>query len=322
MQHVISFSSAGTDTQADTEYQEPLRTTQPTYHGNTGESLQQHLDSDPIRDSQHISVLFKRAQQKINQLWSSDSDNSAPTSDDRELLDSPTQPIRLWQASDQAHGADLPLHARTTALSPDSLASPGSSAADPTDLQHVLQEAEELGFQAAVSSSQPTPKRAQQLGPPAANTSQTSSPSVNLSHARHESALHRLTNGNANQTFNALATEDDDQLSWADSTPVGEAQGNASALDNPTSLGQAKRVSANSKVPLPQAGATSFAISELEPDELGDESIDAMVLQSREEETDPAVWFLVSVLAALLDALLFGQQCHNAFCADALMCNA
>lgn len=286
---VIRFSSAGTAAQADTEYKEPLITTQPAHHGNAGEEPQQYLSSDTVTDSRQISVLFKHAQQKVSQLWSSGSDDSPPLSENRELLDSLKQPTHLSQASDQSDDTDLPLHAHTTALSPDSITSPSSSAPDPTDLQHVLQEAEDLGFQAAVSSSQLTPQGAQQLGLPAANTPQTYSPSDGLSHAKHESALHRLTNGDANQTSKALVTEDNDQLSLVDSAPLGEAQGIASALDNPTSLGQARNESSNSGLLLPEEDATSFAIRDFESDELGDESIDAMVLERMEEGTNPAV---------------------------------
>ena len=243
---------------------------------HSDEAARHNLDNkpDPAQDRPHTFELFKRAQDKVSQLWSSDTG-------DRELLESSRGPAHISQGVQQADGTDALVHTDHSLSMPDNATSLSSAAPDPTDVQKVFKEAEELGFKAALSATQlPAAAAAQQLGLPANDTSQRS-PASDASNPAH-----RIGVETSNNASDALMTEDDDQMSWDDSTtPVLQASSSNGSL----SLGQASNES-SSRLSAPEdEAATSFAIKILASDALSDESVDALVEHSKDEEIDPAV---------------------------------
>lgn len=135
-----------------------------------------------------------------------------------------------------------------------------------------MREAEELGFEAAVFSSDLSPGQAQ-----------------------HDTAVHGVTpNTSHTPTPAALGTKDDDHSSLNQSAVVGDAQGTSPSLSlSLHGLGQASNKSSSSRLQMPEQSdeedATSFAIDALDADALTEKVVRAASASSVAEQTDPVV---------------------------------
>lgn len=263
-----SCTAAGTFPDADIHLASNTKPTTAPYaasQASSNESDQQPVDlhSQSTNDNRHLSLLFKRAQQKVNQLWSSDTDihNRHTDPDDRELLSTLKQPAQLLQTSEHR--------------------SRNSSASDSVDLQDVLREAKELGFEAAVSS---TPVADQQMSSATQDMPWTDASSNTHSHAMHNTTLHQPAS--SHHSINAEMTEN--QMLLNDTVSLGAATDRASSNDS-FALGQDQDELSDTQLQLPDGNAISFAIGALDTDSLSDENINALVAQSYTEDSDPAV---------------------------------
>ena len=229
--------------------------------------------------SLHLSFLFKRAQHTVKQLWSSDVDDLY--SGNHEHLDAVAQSSQMSHSPEQGRNISTPQSLRNTS---GNVTGSNTLAPDPSDLLHVMREAKELGFEAAVISSDLSPGQAQ-----------------------HETAAHGVTPNTTHTPIpTALGTVDDDHSSLNQSAMVGNAQGTSPSLGlSLHGLGQTSNRSPSSRLQMPEQAdekdATSFAIDALDADALTEK---AAAASSQDEQTDPAV----CVSSVLLRILLLLQQ--------------
>lgn len=238
-------------------WQNPVTAVTATSTANHQHNQHPGSNSVPAIRSLHLSFLFERAQQNVKQLLGSDV--------------SPEQGgnTSTHQGAQNVSGAG-------------NVTGNNTSAADPSDLFRVMREAEKLGFEAAVLSSDLSPGQAQ-----------------------HDTAAHGVTPNNTHTlTPAALGTKDDDHSSLNQSAMVGTAQGASPSLGLPLrALGQASNKSSSSRLQMPEQAdeedATSFAIDALDADALTEKVVKAASASSQDEQTDPAVC-LSSVLLLVL----------------------
>ena len=235
--------------------------------------------SAPASGSLHLSFLFKRAQQNVKQLLSSDvKDFHSGKHEHLDAFNQSTQPLHTPE-----QGGNTSTHQGThNASLSGNVTGTDTSAPDPSDILHVMREAEELGFEAAVFSSDLSPDQAQ-----------------------HDTAAHGATPNNTHTlTPAAVVTVDDDHSSVDQSAMVGKAESASPSLGLLfRGLGQASSKSSSSRLQMPEQvdeeDATSFAIDALDADALTEKVAKAASTNSQDEETDPAVC-VSSVLSIVL----------------------
>ena len=277
----VAVGDQGNNTEAvHTKHQNPAvaSTGSSDAVSSTNSHQQQALKSDPTasKDTFAVSVLLKRAQQKVySHLWTVDDEGETQTgAEDRELLNKLKQPTQVSQAS---LGPDLPHTKSSSSKGTDPHSTPQNasahldlitaanmSALNATDLQGVIKEAEELGFEAAMVSDQ-TPTAGSQESDLAAKTPAY----VPLQTAANSNSTSKL---DADEPM----TEDDDQMG------LGSAVGLRHGRDE------------GSSIMLQQGGADTVgvAIDNKESGSITDDSIEALIAQTEDEEGD----FLVGLL--------------------------
>lgn len=219
------------------------------------------------QDTLAVSLLLKRAHQKVyNRFWRSDDELAQTSADERELLDTLTKPTHLSQSS--KHN-DSPLNKSSSHLPGGSknpsdasehghLTSANMSALNASDLQGVIKEAEELGFEAAMVSHHQTP---------------TAGKDDNIT-PRIPAYIPLETGGKWNAStqldIDELMTEDEDQMG------LGAAFG----------VGHGRDQGSRSELQQPGADTVGFAIDDIdEPVSMSGDSIEALIAQTEDEES-------------------------------------
>ena len=230
----------------------------------------QHRGSHPANGSLHLSLLFKRAQHTVKQLWSSDASDLPSREHGHGAVNQSSQ---LPNSSEEGDNITPHQGAHNTSIS-GNVTGNKTSAPNHSDLLAVMREAEELGFEAAVFSSHLSPGQAQP-----------------------DSAAHGAApNSSHTPSQAASGTQNDGHLGLNQSAVLGEAQSTASSMGvSLHSLGQAGNKSSSSRLQMPEEGdeqdPTSFAIDALGADASTEEAVKAAA-GSQDEETDPAVCIL------------------------------
>ena len=228
----------------------------------------------------HLSLLFKRAQHTIQQLWSSDVNGLY--SGKQEHSDAVNQTPQLLHSPEQGGNVSTNQGPHNTSVS-GNVTGNNLAAPDSSDLLHVMREAEELGFEAAVFSSNLS------LGEAQGNTA---------AHGAAPSTTHPPTPA-------ALGSVDDDHPSLNQPAMVANAHGTSPSLGlSLRGLGQAGNKSSSSRLQMPEQAdeedATSFAIDALEADTLTEKVVKAASAGGQDEQTDPAVCLSAVLLLVLL----------------------
>ncbi len=244
-------------------------------------------------------MLLKKAKQKVyNSVWQPDDDvNLQQTNlEDRELLDTLKQPTHLSQISKQA---DLPQTKPSSkqvgssntsrGSNQDASAHPGliisanMSTLNTTDIQDVIKEAEELGFEAAITSHHPLPAASDTH----ASDTQASGTAANFTVPAYI-PIETGTNNTAEFDPSELVTEEDDQVGLGAAFGVGHDRDQG-------------------PVPkLPSNDAIGFAIDDLdesEPVSISGDSMEAMIAETEEEEEEE-MSLVTSLLTSLALSLL------------------
>ena len=255
---------------ADSDTQGPRWQTPFTAVTDTSTADHQHLQHPssnpaPASGSLHLSFLFKRAQHTVKHLWSSDAGDLQSGRHDH--LDAVNSTSQLLHSSEQ--GGNISTHQAPTNTSVSGNVTANiTSAPDPPDLQRVMREAEELGFEAAVFSNDLSPGQAQ-----------------------HDTAAHGvIPNTSHNPAPAALGAEDDNHASLNQSAMVGDAQGTSPSFAlSLHGLGQASNKSSSSRLQMPEEAdkedATSFAIDALDADALTETVVKAASASTQDEQT-------------------------------------
>lgn len=235
---------------------------------------QQSLGSEPeaAKNSLAVSFLLKRAQHKVNHLWNPGVSDVQTDSGDRELLDAQKQSTHLSQTSTDKN---FPLTGPSTKQKGSSkifrgstqdapahsglITSANMSSLNSTDLQDVIKEAKELGFEAAVVSHH-------QNSTAAVSTQDDGIAAHNPAHVPVETGR----NSTAGFLSSGLLTEDDDQVG------LGAAFG----------AGQGKSPSSSSQLPSDAIGFAIDDVDEDQPASVSGDSIEALIAQTEAEEED------------------------------------
>lgn len=228
----------------------------------------QHLGSHPTSGSLHLSLLLKRAQHTVKQLWSSGASNLPSGEHGHGAVHQSSQ---LPHSSEEGDSITSHQEPHSTLIS-SNVTNNKTSAPNHSDLLAVMREAEELGFEAAVFSSHLSPGQAQ-----ADTAARGATPS--LSHSPSPAAS---------------GTENDDHLGLNQSAMLGEAQSTTPSLGvSLHNLGQAGNKSSSSRLHMPEEGdeqdATSFAIDALGADAATEKAVKAASAGSQDEQTDAQV---------------------------------
>ena len=249
-------------------------------------------------------MLLKKAKQKVyTSIRQPDDDDDAQqtTIEDRELLNTQKQPTHLSQIPKLANLPQTKPSSKEVGSSNTSKDSNQDASAHPslnpsanmsnlntTDIQDVIKEAEELGFEAAVTSHRqlPAPSDAQASDTQASDTAANSTAPAYI-------PLETGINSTAELDPSELVTEEDDQVGVGDAFGVGHDQ-DQGAIPK-----------------LPSNDAVGFAIDDLEASEpvsISGDSIEAMIAETEEEEemslvTSLALWLLLTLLPSVLHAI-------------------
>ncbi len=257
---------------------------------------------EAAKDSLAISLLLKKAKQKVYSVWQPDDDVSLQqtTLEDRELLDTLKQPTHLSQISKQANLPQAKPSSKQVGSSNTSRGSNQDASAHPgliilanmstlntTDIQDVIKEAEELGFEAAITSHRPLPAASESQ----ASDTQASDTAANFTVPAYI-PLETGTNSTAEFDPSELVTEEDDQVGLGAAFPVGHDR----------DQGSIPKLSSND--------AIGFAIDNLDESEqvsISGDSIEAMIAETEEEEEEEmslVTSLMISLALSLLPTLL------------------
>ncbi|KAA6425748.1 MAG: glycosyltransferase family 77 [Trebouxia sp. A1-2] len=246
---------------------------------------QQNYRREPeaAKDTVAISLLLKKAKQKVyNSVWQPDTDDDDHDAqqtalEDRELLNTLEQPAHLSQIPKQA---DLPQAKPSSkeagrsntfkdsdqdaSAHPGLITSANMSTLNTTDIQDVIKEAEELGFEAAITSHRQLPA----VSDTQASDAQESDMAANFTFPAYI-PLDTGINSTAELYPSELVTEEDDQVGLVPAFGVGHDQDHGSLPK------------------LPSNDAIGFAIDDLDasqPVSTSRDSIEAMIAETEEEE--------------------------------------
>ncbi|KAL3140615.1 hypothetical protein ABBQ32_005185 [Trebouxia sp. C0010 RCD-2024] len=226
---------------------------------------QQHRDSAsaPASGSRYLSLLVRQAQQKLKPLWSSGDSN-------------------LHSGQD-----DLLVNGTKHESGPSNVTAFGISTPDPSDLQHVMQEAEQLGFEAAVFSSRLNPTAAQQQSLAADARLQTNDLSHALTHAPQDAAPHEATpDPSLAPTPLLLQTQDDDHVQLNHAAAVEEAQGEGAHVNNSSSLGQVPKKPSKGKLQMSeQQYAADLDADAVHSHAVGSQGVVTTTARTEDEQT-------------------------------------
>ncbi len=244
-------------------------------------------------------MLLKKAKQKVyNSVWQADDDDDArqTTLEDRELLNTSKQPTHLSQIPKQA---DLPQAKPSSqevgssktpkdsnqdaSAHPGLITSANMSNLNTTDIQDVIKEAEELGFEAAITSHRQLPAASDTQ----ASDTQASDMAANFTVPAYI-PLETGINSTAELDFSELVTEEDDQVGLGAAFGVGHDRDQGSIPK------------------LPSNDAIGFAIDDLdesEPVSISGDSIEAMIAETEEEEEEE-MSLVTSLMTSLTLSLL------------------
>ncbi len=267
-------------------------------------------EPEAAKDSLAISLLLKKAKQKVyTSVWQPDDDVSLQqtTLEDRELLDTLKQPTHLSQKLKQADLLQAKASSKQVGSSNTSRGSNQDASAHPgliisanmstlntTDIQHVIKEAEELGFEAAITSHRQLPAASDTQ----ASDTQASDTTANFTVPAYI-PLETGINSTAEFDPSELVTEEDDQVGLGAAFPVGHDRDQGS-------------------IPrLPSNDAIGFAIDNLDESEqvsISGDSIEAMIAETEEEEeeemslvTSQMTSLALSLLLTLLSSGLYAN---------------
>lgn len=243
-------------------------------------------------------MLLKKAKQKVyNSVWQSD-DNAGQTAlEDRELLNTLKQPTHLSQIPKQA---DLP-QAKPSSKEVDSsntsrdsnqdasahpglITSANMSTLNTTDIQDVIKEAEELGFEAAITAHRQLPAASDTQ----ASDTQASDMAANFTVPAYI-PLETGINSTAELEPSELVTEEDDLVGLGAAFGVGHNRDQGSIPK------------------LPSNDAVGFAIDDLDGSEaasISGDSIEAMIAETEEEEEEEMSLVTSSMSSLALSLLL------------------
>lgn len=175
------------------------------------------------------------------------------------------------------------LQGTQSASAPGTVPAIGASGPDPSDLMHVMQEAEELGFEASVFSNPLTPATTQQQESlPADAMPQTNDLTYTLTPAAHDISR--------DSTSALLRPKEEDHVHMNDSVAVGEAHGKGSHVNVSVSLGRVHNKPSNSRLHTPgQEHLANFDIDAVDPHAVTSKGTEAMVAPIEDAQTDPTV---------------------------------
>lgn len=167
----------------------------------------------------------------------------------------------------------------------------GISTPDPSDLQHVMQEAEQLGFEAAVFSSRLNPTAAQQQSLAADARLQTNDLSHALTHAPQDAAPHEATpDPSLAPTPLLLQTQDDDHVQLNHAAAVEEAQGEGAHVNNSSSLGQVPKKPSKGKLQMSeQQYAADLDADAVHSHAVGSQGVVTTTARTEDEQTGSTV---------------------------------
>lgn len=251
--------------------------------------IQQHQQQQPFKpeseaakDSLAISLLLKKAKQKVyKSVWQSDDDDNARQTalKDRELLNTLKQPTHLSQIPKQANlpqakPSSKEVGSSTTSKDsnqdasahPSLIISANMSTVQTTDIQDVIKQAEDLGFEAAITSHRQLPAAPDTQ----ASDTQASDTAANFTVPAYV-PLETGINSTAKLDPSEPVSEEDDQVGLGAAFGVGHDQEQGSIPK------------------LPSNDAIGFAIDDLdgsEPASMSGDSIEAMIAQTEEEEEE------------------------------------
>ncbi|KAL0034633.1 hypothetical protein WJX77_000275 [Trebouxia sp. C0004] len=263
---------------------------------STGNQQQQNYRPDPeaAKNSRAIPLLLMKAKQKVyNSIWQPDGDDNARQTapEDRELLNTLKQPAHLSQIPKQADPSlakpsskEVGSNNTSRDSNQDASAHPGLitsanvSTLNTTDIQDVIKEAEELGFEAAITSHHQLPATSDTQ----ASETQVSDMATNLTVPAYF-PLETGINSTAELNFSEPVTEEDDQVG------LGAAFG----------VGHDRDQGSNPKFPNNDAGFAIDGLNGSEPVSISGDSVEAMIVETEEEEEEEM--FLQAQSAAATD---------------------